>query len=63
MSKEEKVLALCNAISYYMISEQPNKSFYLLEKFIEPVTDRITQLETELQMLHDYIINKGYEKI
>ena len=59
MSKEEKMLAVCNAIAHYIHTNEHKKAFYLLEKFIEPATDRIAQLESELQMLHDYLIKQS----
>ena len=58
MSKEEKMLKVCNAIAYYMMMEQENKAIEILTKLVEPATDRIAQLESELQMLQDYLIKQ-----
>ena len=35
-SKEEKMLAVCNAIAHYIHTNEHKKAFYLLEKFTEP---------------------------
>jgi len=59
MNKEEKMLAVCTAIAYRMMMQQENKAIEILTKLVEPATDRIAQLESELQILQDYLIKEG----
>lgn len=53
------MLAVCTAIAYRMMMQQENKAIEILTKLVEPATDRIAQLESELQILQDYLIKEG----
>ena len=59
MGKEEKMLEVCNAIAYYMMTQEEGKAIEIVSKLVEPSALRIAQLESELQMLQDYFINEG----
>ena len=57
MSKEECIGSIG---AWYQVEDAGyNKCVEVLDNYTQPYIDRIAQLESELQMLQDYLIKEG----